>query len=103
MSGVSRFGKKGKVSISFIRPFEILEWIGELAYRLALQPKLSSVHDVFHVSMLWKYQPDPSHVLDFEMNEVNKRIKYIEESVSVLDWKEQVLQSKIIPIIKVLW
>ena len=43
----------------FIGPFEILERIGEVAYRLALPPQLSGVHDVFHVSMLRKYEPDP--------------------------------------------
>ncbi|XP_073051233.1 uncharacterized protein [Primulina eburnea] len=44
-------------------PYEILERVGDLAYRLALPPALSGVHDVFHVSMLRKYHPDPSHVL----------------------------------------
>ena len=59
-----RFGKSGKLSPWFIGPFEILERIGEVAYRLALPPQLSGVHDVFHVSMLQQYEPDPSHVLD---------------------------------------
>ena len=60
-----RFGKSGKLSPRFIGPFEILERIGEVAYRLALPPQLSRVHDVYHVSMLRKYEPDPSHVLDW--------------------------------------
>ena len=38
--------------------------VGEIAYRLALLPSLSSVHEVFHVSMLRKYTPDPAHVVD---------------------------------------
>ena len=50
--GVVRFGKRGKLSPSFIRPFEILERVGIVEYRLALPPSLSSVHEVFHVSML---------------------------------------------------
>ena len=62
--GVVRFGKRGKLSQRFIRPFEILERVGTIAYRLALPPSLSSVHGVFHVSMLQKYTPDPTHVLD---------------------------------------
>ena len=36
----------------------------KVAYRLALRPSLSGVHEVFHVSMLWKYTPDPAHVVD---------------------------------------
>ena len=61
---VVRFVKQGKLSLRFIGPFEILERVGTAAYRLALPPSLSSVHEVFHVSMLRKYTPDPTHVLD---------------------------------------
>ena len=62
--GVIRFGKRGKLSPRYIRPFEVLERVGIVAYRLALPPILSSVHDLFHVSMLRKYTPDPTHVVD---------------------------------------
>jgi len=65
MKGVMRFGNKGKLSPRYIGPFEILEIVGEVAYRLAFPPSLSAVHMVFHVSMLRKYHGDPSHVLDF--------------------------------------
>ncbi|WP_375617409.1 hypothetical protein [Bartonella sp. AC330YNZD] len=44
----------------------ILDRIGEGAYRLALPPQFAGIHDVFHVSMLRQYVPDPSHVLDWE-------------------------------------
>ena len=63
--GVVRFGKWGKLSLRYIGPFEVLERVGIVAYRLALPPSLSSVHDVFHVSMLLKYTPDPTHVVDW--------------------------------------
>ena len=46
-------------------PFEVLEMVGRFAYRLVLPPSLSSVHKVFHVSMLRKYTPDPAHVVDW--------------------------------------
>ena len=49
---VIRFGKWGKLSLRYIRPFEVLERVGIVAYWLALPLSLSSVHDVFHVSML---------------------------------------------------
>ena len=62
--GVVRFIKKGKLSPKYIRPFEILERVGTVAYRLALQPTMSSVHEVFHVSMLRKYTLDLAHVVD---------------------------------------
>ena len=64
--GVIRFGKRGKLAPRYIRPFEILERVGTVAYRLALPPSLSCVHEVFHVFMLRKYTPDPAHVVDWE-------------------------------------
>ena len=60
---ILRFGKKGKPSPRFISPYEILEKIGPVAYRLALPPELSKLHYVFHVSMLWRYRSDESHIL----------------------------------------
>ena len=63
--GVFRFGKKGKLSPRFIGPFEILDR-SLVAYRIALPPSLSRLHNVFHVSVLRKYIADPSHVLDYQ-------------------------------------
>ena len=62
---VVRFGKRGKLSPRFIRPFKILERVGTIAYQLALPPSMSGVHEVFHVSMLRRYTPDPAHVVDW--------------------------------------
>ena len=61
---VVRFGKRGKLSLKFIRPFEILDRVCTVAYLLALSSNLSGVHAIFHVSMLQKYIPDPTHVAD---------------------------------------
>ena len=61
---VIRFEKRGKLSTRYIGPFEVLERVGAVAYRLTLPPSLSRVHEVFHVSMLRKYTPDPTHIVD---------------------------------------
>ena len=98
-----RFGKRGKLSPRFIGPFEILERSGEGAYRLALPPQLSGVHDVFHVSMLQKYEPDPSHVLDWTDLEVDEDASQEERPARVLDRRDQVLRGKTIPLVTVLW
>ena len=63
--GVVRFGKRGKLLLKFIGLFKILERVGIVAYRLVLPPSMSGVHEVFHVSMLRKYTPDPAHVVDW--------------------------------------
>ena len=63
MKDIMRFEKKEKLSPRFIGPYEILEKVRNVAYRLALPPELSCVHNVFHVSMLRRYILDLSHVL----------------------------------------
>ncbi|GKD62744.1 hypothetical protein Tco_1300253 [Tanacetum coccineum] len=56
--GVVHFGKKGKLAPRYVGPFEILERIGLVAYRLRLPEELNSVHDTFHVSNLKKCLAD---------------------------------------------
>ena len=62
--GVVRFDKRGKLAPRYIEPFKILERLGTITYLLALPPSLSSVHEVFQVSMIMKYTPDSAHVVD---------------------------------------
>ena len=69
--GVVRFDKRGKLSPRFIGPFEILERVSIVAYRLALPSSMSCVHEVFHVSMLRRYTTDPAHVVDWGEIEVD--------------------------------
>ena len=64
-SGVVRFGKRGKLALRYIGPFDVLKRVGIVTYQLTLPPSLSSVHEVLHVSMLWKYTPDSTHVVDW--------------------------------------
>ncbi|XP_057250104.1 uncharacterized protein LOC130591186 [Beta vulgaris subsp. vulgaris] len=78
MKGVMRFGQKGKLSPKFIGPYDIIERIGRLAYRLDLPNNLGKVHNVFHVSQLKRYVPDKSHVLDPEIIEVDETLSFEE-------------------------
>ncbi|KAI5332728.1 hypothetical protein L3X38_022857 [Prunus dulcis] len=101
--GVVRFGRRGKLSPRYIGPYEIVERVGPVAYRLALPSDLSRLHDVFHVSMLRKYISDPSHVLEEQPIELQEDLTYVEQPVQILDWMMQVLRSREIPLVKVLW
>ena len=101
--GVVRFGKRGKLSPRFIAPFEILERVGTVAYRLALPPSMSGVHEVFHVSMLRKYTPDPAHVMDWRHIEVEIDGTFEEGPVRIVDSHDQVLRRKTVRLVKVLW
>ena len=101
--GVVRFGKRGKLLSRFIRPFEILERVGTVEYRLALPLSLLGVHEVFHVSMLRKYTPDPAHVVDWGQIEVDTYGTFEEGPVCILDSRDQVLQRKTVRLVRVLW
>ena len=101
--GVLRFGKRGKLSQRFIGPFEILERVGNVAYRLDLPPSMSSVHEVFHVSMLRRYTPDPAHVVYWGEIEVDMDVTFEEGPVCIMDSRDQVLRRKTVRLVRVLW
>ncbi|XP_073045811.1 uncharacterized protein [Primulina eburnea] len=103
MKGVMRFGKKGKLSPRFIGPFEILERVGTLAYRVALPPNLAGVHNVFHVTMLRKYMSNPSHVLNYEPLQLTPHLSFEEKPTKILDRQEKKLRNKVIQLVKVKW
>ena len=77
--------------------------VGPVAYKLKLPPELSRIHDTFHVSMLRKYIPDPSHLLREQPVQLKENLTYEEIPVQIVDRKEQVLRSKVLPLVKVLW
>ena len=100
--GVVRFGKRVKLSPKFIGPFEILERISVIAYRLALPPSMSGVHEVLHVSRLRKYTPDPAHVVDWGQIEVETDGTFKEGPVCILDSRDKVLRRKTVRLVRVL-
>ena len=100
---VVRFGKHGKLLPRFIGPFEILERMGTVAYRLALSPSMSGVHEVFHVSMLRKYTPDPAYVVDWGQIEVDTDETFEEGLVCIVDSRDQVLRRKTVRLVRMLW
>ena len=100
--GVVRFGKRGKLSPRFIEPFEIIERLDTVAYRLALPLSMSGVHKVFHVSMLRRYTPDPAHVVDWGEIEVDTDGTFEEGLVCIMDSRDQVLRRKTVRLVRVL-
>ena len=98
-----RFGKKGKLSPRFIGPYEVIEKVGPVAYRLELPPEFEKIHNVFHVSMLRRYRSDPSHVVSSKTIKLRPKLTYEEEPVEILACKVKELWNKKIPLVKVLW
>ena len=103
LKGVLVFGRRGKLRPRYIGPYEIISRVGPIAYRLGLPPELSKVHNVFLVSMLRKYIPDPSHVLRDQPVELKDNLTYKEQPMQIVDRREQILPNKVILLVKVLW
>ena len=101
--GVVRFGKKSKLSPRYIGPYQAIKRVGDVAYRLGLPSGFVRVHNVFHVSKLRHYVPDPSHVIPLQQLEISSDLSYDEELVTILNWKDKVLRNETIRMVKVLW
>ena len=91
------------MSSRFIKPYEILERIGPIAYRLALPPKLAKLHNVFHVSMLRKYCSNESHILPVQDVQVHSDFSFDEEPKVIISREVKQLRNKQVPLLKVLW
>ncbi|GJR85943.1 putative reverse transcriptase domain-containing protein [Tanacetum coccineum] len=101
--GVIRFGKKGKLAPRYVGPFEILERIGPVAYRLRLPEELSGVHDTFHVSNLKKCLADASLHVPLDEIKVDKTLRFVEEPVEIMDREVKRLKRSKISLVKVRW
>ncbi|KAK6127291.1 hypothetical protein DH2020_038954 [Rehmannia glutinosa] len=77
--------KGGKLSPRYIGPYKILQRIGKLAYRLELPAQYAGMHDVFHVSRLKKYQPDPEHIITRDAPPLMENLSYTEEPIVIID------------------
>ncbi|GJX29503.1 putative reverse transcriptase domain-containing protein [Tanacetum coccineum] len=100
-TGVVRFGKKGKLALRFVGPFEITERIGPIAYRLILLEEINSVHNTFHVSNLNKCFADPTLQIPLDEIQVDAKLNFVEEPVKVLDREFKNLKRSRIPVVKV--
>lgn len=97
MKKVQMFGRKSKLSPSFIGPYEVVERVGPVACQLKLTCELDKIHDVFHVSRLRRYHTNPSHVVVVDDTEVRHDLSYEEELVKIVALEVKALGRKRIP------
>ena len=103
MRGVKRFGKKGKLSPRYVGPYKILSRVGKVAYEVELPSELSSVHPIFHVSMLRKHISDAVVVDSSVSADIQENLSFDEIPVEILDFSVRRLRNKEVPLVKVLW
>ncbi|GJX93441.1 putative reverse transcriptase domain-containing protein [Tanacetum coccineum] len=101
--GAIHFGKKGKLAPRYVGPFEILERIGPVAYRLWLPEELSGVHDTFHVLNLKKCLADASLHVPLDDIKIDKTLRFVEEPVEIMDREVKSLKRSKIALVKVHW
>ncbi|GJY18346.1 putative reverse transcriptase domain-containing protein [Tanacetum coccineum] len=78
--------KKEKLAPRYVEPFEILERIGSIAYRLRLPEELSSVHDTFHVLNLEKKcLADANLHVPLDEIEADRTLRFVEEPKGIMD------------------
>ncbi|XP_074363088.1 uncharacterized protein LOC141703459 [Apium graveolens] len=83
--------------------FKAGDKVGVVAYRVALPPQLSRVHNVFHASILRKYVYHPNHVVQYPLDAFREDLSCEEEAEAILAREERVLRKNTIPFVKVLW
>ncbi|GJW86031.1 putative reverse transcriptase domain-containing protein [Tanacetum coccineum] len=101
--GVVRFGKKGKLAPRYVGPFEIVERVGPVAYRLKLPQELSCVHDTFHVSNLKKCLAESVVQVPLDEIEIDENLRFVEEPIEIVERDVKKLKRRRIPLVKVRW
>ena len=97
------FGKKGKLAPRYVGPFENLERIGPVAYKLKLPQKLNNVHDTFHVSNLKKCLADESLIIPPREVQIDNKLHFMETPIEIMDREIKTLRKSRILIVKVRW
>ncbi|GKG16636.1 hypothetical protein Tco_0361593, partial [Tanacetum coccineum] len=95
------FGKKGKLAPKFVGPFEIIEKVGLVAYRLDLPEEWNGAHDTFHVLNLKQCLADPKLQVPLDEIRVDAKLDFVEEPMKILEREFKKLKHSRISIVKV--
>ncbi|GJU49387.1 hypothetical protein Tco_1218942 [Tanacetum coccineum] len=85
----------------YVGPFEIVECVGPVAYRLKLPQELSCVHDMFHVSNLKKCLAESDVQMLLEEIEIDENLRFVKEPIEIVERDVKKLKRRRIPLVKV--
>ncbi|GJX51491.1 putative reverse transcriptase domain-containing protein [Tanacetum coccineum] len=101
--GMVRFGKISKLLPRYVGPFEVVERVGLVAYRLRLPQEIVGIHDTFHTSNLKKCLAGVNLDVSLEEIRIDDKLWFVEEPIEIIDREVKKLKRSWIPIIKVHW
>nr|GEX02208.1 putative reverse transcriptase domain-containing protein [Tanacetum cinerariifolium] len=101
--GVVRFGKRGKLNPRYIRPFKVLAKVETVAYKLEFPQQLNRVHNTFHLSNLKECLSDEPLAISLDEIHIDDKLRFVEETMEIMDREVKQLKQSRIPIIKVRW
>ena len=91
-----------KLATGYCGTFQLLEKVGPISYKLALLSPIK-IHNVFHVSLLKKYIHDPTHVIDWNVIQVEPEGEFLPEPLHILAREEIELWNRTVARVKVQW
>ncbi|GJW41110.1 putative reverse transcriptase domain-containing protein [Tanacetum coccineum] len=94
---------ESKLSPRYVGPFEVVERVGPVAFRLRLSQELVGIHDTFHVSNLKKCLADVNLHVPLEEIKIDDKLRFVEEPIEIMDREVKKLKQSWIPIVKVHW
>jgi len=103
MKGVQRFGVKRKLAPRYVGPYRILEWKGNVAYKVQLPVELRAIFPVFHVSQLKKCLHVSEERVEVWDIKLKSDLVYEDKPVAIIDRKEWVTRNHVVKFYKVLW
>ena len=103
MKGVQRFGVKRKLAPRYVGPYQIIERKGNVAYKLQLPLEMSTIFNVFHVSLLKRCLRIPDEAIAPTNIKLQLDLTNEEKPIRVLEEMERVTWSKVIKFYKVVW
>jgi hypothetical protein len=98
-----KFGKNAKLAPRYVGPFEVLEVVNPVAYRIALPPALARMHNVFHVSYLKKFVIHHEHMIDWKLLQVREPRVVEVITLKILEVRKLRLQNREVTQCKVQW